>query len=453
MSTTTSTSVQLTSPAGWSSNRPNGTTTHRTKPAPAVLRTEDDVLAASLAVDSAAPDGGYGWAIVLSGCVLMWWGVGTTYAWGVIQRTLVQDALAGPAVLSFIGSLQAAMVSLCATSNAWLLQYLGARRTALTGVALMGGCEILSSFTTGNLGGLFVTAGVLFGLGSSFVFCVITAIPAQYFSRKRGLANGLIFAGSGLGGAAISFALNPLIEKVGLAMAYRVLGIATLATGLPAAWIMKERSSLPRRKFIEWKLFKSANFVLVCAATAVGTFPLYVPPFFLPLYANSLGFSSATGAGLVAGFTLSSAAGRVLCGHLCDMMGALNVLLTSLVLTAVSMLAIWPASTTLAPLALFVVINGLSNGGFFCTMPTVASNVFGSARVGAVMSIIITGWIGGYLMGAPIAGYLLEAYGGAEKGLVAYRPAMLYGGSLSLVSAFLVVMVRIRVNKKVFVKV
>lgn len=145
-------------------------------------------------------------------------------------------------------------------------------------------------------------------------------------------------------------------------------------------------------------MFKSANFVLICAATAIGTFPLYVPPFFLPLYANSLGFSSATGAGLVAGFTLSSAAGRIICGYLCDMMGAINVLFTSLILTALSMLAIWPASTTLGPLTLFVVINGLSNGGFFCTMPTVASNVFGSARVGVVMSMIITGWIGGYLM-------------------------------------------------------
>ncbi|PMB72834.1 hypothetical protein BM221_000251 [Beauveria bassiana] len=204
-------------------------------------------------------------------------------------------------------------------------------------------------------------------------------------------------------------------------------------------------------------MFKSANFVLICAATAIGTFPLYVPPFFLPLYANSLGFSSSTGAGLVAGFTLSSAVGRIVCGYLCDMMGAINVLLTSLVLTALSMLAIWPASTTLAPLALFVVVNGLSNGGFFCTMPTVASNVFGSARVGVVMSMIITGWIGGYLMslvqGAPIAGYLLEAFGGAEKGLTAYRPAMFYGGSLSLVSALLVLIARVRVNKKVFVKV
>ncbi|KAM3511339.1 hypothetical protein MY11210_005012 [Beauveria gryllotalpidicola] len=466
MSTTTTTSIQLTDTVGWASSRPNAavgttttttTTTSRTRSSGAgagrTAEEEEQVLAASRAADSAAPDGGYGWAIVASGCVLMWWGVGTTYAWGVIQRTLVRDGLAGPAVVSFIGSLQAAMVSLCATASAWLLQRLGPRRTALTGVALMGGCEVLSSFTTRNLGGLFVTSGVMFGLGASFIFCVITAIPSQYFSRKRGFANGLIFAGSGLGGAAISFALDPLIAKIGLAMAYRVLGIATLATGLPAAWIMKERTRLPRRQFIEWKMFKSANFVLICAATAIGTFPLYVPPFFLPLYANSLGFSSSTGAGLVAGFTLSSAVGRVVCGYLCDMMGAINVLLTSLVLTALSMLAIWPASTTLGPLALFVVVNGLSNGGFFCTMPTVASNVFGSARVGVVMSMIITGWIGGYLMGAPIAGYLLEAFGGAEKGLTAYRPAMFYGGSLSLVSAFLVLIARVRVNKKVFIKV
>lgn len=200
-------------------------------------------------------------------------------------------------------------------------------------------------------------------------------------------------------------------------MAYRVLGITTIATGLPAAWIMKERTSLPRRKFIEWwvlivysaerscklltpprRMYKSANFVLIAVASAIGTFPLYVPPFFLPLYANSLGFASSTGAGLVAGFTMSSAVGRILCGYFCDMIGAINVLLISLLLTAVSMLAIWPASTTLGPLALFVVINGLSNGGFFCTMPTVASNVFGSQRVGVVMSMFITGWIGGYLM-------------------------------------------------------
>lgn len=100
----------------------------------------------------------------------------------------------------------------------------------------------------------------------------------------------------------------------------------------------------------------------------------------------------------MAGFTLSSAVGRIFCGFCCDRIGPVNVLLGSLLLSAVSMLAIWPASQTIGPLALFVVTNGVSNGGFFSTTPTVASSVFGSARVSVVMGMIMTGWIGGYLL-------------------------------------------------------
>ncbi|KAJ4232038.1 hypothetical protein NW759_002430 [Fusarium solani] len=80
-------------------------------------------------------------------------------------------------------------------------------------------------------------------------------------------------------------------------------------------------------------------------------------------------------------------------------------------------------------------------------MPTVVGNVFGSARVAMAMSMILTGWAGGYLMGAPIAGYLLEAYGGADAGLQAYRPAMFYAGSLALGSAGMVATVRLRKNR------
>lgn len=146
------------------------------------------------------------------------------------------------------------------------------------------------------------------------------------------------------------------------------------------------------------RLFKTVNFNLLWWAAAIGNFPIFVPPFFLPLYTNALGYSSSTGAALVAGYTLASAVGRIACGYLCDVLGAINVLLASLVLSALSMLAIWPASQSLGPLALFVVVNGLSNGGFFSTMPTVASSVFGSARVGVIMGMIMTGWIGGYLL-------------------------------------------------------
>lgn len=204
-----------------------------------------------------------------------------------------------------------------------------------------------------------------------------------------------------------------------------------------------------------------------------------MPPFFIPLFTRSLGFTSSTGAGLVAGFSLSSAFGRIGSGWMCDRLGALNTVFASLVLTAVTNMAVWPQSTTLAPLIVFVVVNGAANGAFFSTMPTAVSNCFGSARVAVAMSMVVTGWIGGYLMvsrlplvscltqtcrhtdtvlctghvtadtaqGAPIAGYLLGAYGGTEGGLKAYRPAMFYAGSLALVSAVMIIAARLRINR------
>lgn len=281
----------------------------------------------------------------------------------------------------------------------------------------------------------------------SLCFAVISTVPSQYFSTRRGLANGFMFAGSGFGGAAISFALDSLIQKLGVAWAYRILGLMTLSTGLPAAWLMKERIPVERREFIEWKLFKSPTFVLIFVGSAIGTFPLFVPPFFIPLYMRSLGFSTNAGAGLVAGFSLSSAAGRIISGFASDKVGSINTVLASLVLTAITMLAIWPTSTTLGPLIAFVVINGAANGAFFSTMPTAISKVFGSARVAVAMSMVVTGWVGGYLMGAPIAGYILESFGGANGGLHAYRPAMFYAGALALVAGVFILGARFCINR------
>lgn len=137
-------------------------TTRRRAP----LEEEDDILQASREADSSAPDGGYGWVIVAAGCMLLWWSVGTTYSWGVIQRDLVEKGLSGPATLSFIGSLQAAMVSVCATANAWLMRHVGVWQTAMVGILFMGLGEILASFAVKSVPGLFVAFGVVTGFGS-----------------------------------------------------------------------------------------------------------------------------------------------------------------------------------------------------------------------------------------------------------------------------------------------
>lgn len=337
-----------------------------------------------------------------------------SYCWGVIQSVLVDEGLSSPATLAFVGSLAVAAVSFYALVNAWIYRRLGARTTGMVGVSLVGLAEILNSFTVNTVAGLFITAGILQGFGLSLCFITIGATPAQYFSRKRGIANGIIFAGGGLGGAIISFTLDYMIKDLGISSTYRILGLLTLGTGLPAAWFVKERVPSRAIRFVDWyvtnpglpalalissrSLFKDVKFLVIFISGAIATFPLLVPPFFLPQYSQSLGLSSATGAGVLAGFNFASAVGRIAAGFLCDTIGSLNTLLIVILLNALSMLVIWPVSAALGPLILFAIINGAANGGFFSTMPTVAGNVFGSQRVSVALGMIVSAWAGGYLM-------------------------------------------------------
>jgi MFS family permease len=373
----------------------------------------DTVIAASRLADSQVPDGGYGWVVIFACSALSFWFVGTTYSWGVIQAALVAEKLSSPSTLSFVGSLTCSFISFLALVNARILRAIGARMAALCGVVLLGAGEILSGFSTRNVAGLFVTTGVIMGVGASLQFMVrlplslpiqlltrkvVSTIPAQYFYKKRGVANGIVYAGGGLGGTVISFAMNSVLQKLGPPWTFRILGLTTLATGLPSAWLIKERTPITTATFIEWRLFKNVQFSTLFLAGTIGTFPLFVPPFFLPLYSNSLGLTPSAGAGLVAGFNFSSAVGRLACGFASDAIGPVNTLFIALMLSALSMLVLWPVSSSLGWLIAFVIINGAANGGFFSTMPTVVGAVFGSRRVGVAMGMIVTGWAGGYLL-------------------------------------------------------
>jgi MFS family permease len=277
-------------------------------------------------------------------------------------------------------------------------------------------------------------------------------VPNQYFSTKLGLAQGLIKAGGGLGGAVLSFSLDAIIQKLGVPWAFCILGFMALATGLPAAWIVRDRYPVRSTSFIEWRLFRDFSFLMVFFAGAVATFALFVPAFFLPLYTHSLGLPSSTGAALLAGFNFSTAIGRLVSGVSCDYIGPLNTIFIAMLVNAMTMLSIWPASDTLAPLIAFAIINGVANGSFFTSMPTAVGTLYGSSRVPVAMGMVITGWTGGYFAGAPIAGYILQAYGGKNPDQWAYRPAIFYAGSMALGAAGFVLILRLRLSLKIFKK-
>jgi nitrate/nitrite transporter NarK len=76
-------------------------------------------------------------------------------------------------------------------------------------------------------------------------------LPSQYFAKKRGIANGLVFAGGGIGGAVLSVFMQALLNRVGVAWTFRILGFVTLAATIPAAMLLKERTRRASSS-IEW---------------------------------------------------------------------------------------------------------------------------------------------------------------------------------------------------------
>lgn len=81
---------------------------------------------------------------------------------------------------------------------------------------------------------------------------VVSVTPAQYFRAKRGIANGIVYAAGGLGGAVISFVMNALLERVGVQWTFRIIGFATWVTGLPAAYLIKQRVPIPPSAVVDW---------------------------------------------------------------------------------------------------------------------------------------------------------------------------------------------------------
>ncbi|WWC91854.1 uncharacterized protein L201_006801 [Kwoniella dendrophila CBS 6074] len=394
----------------------------------------------------AYPDGGLAaWLQIFYCFCFFFTTLGGIYAWGIFQDALHAAHVAPTSTLAFIGSSQGVLEGLLAIPISALVVRFGNRNVGIVGAILSGLGPILAGFCSRSVPGLLITEGLVFGFGQALCFFCAATLPSSYFLRKRNLATGLVYAGSGIGGAVISVIANGLIKSVGIPWAFRTLGLMFMAINLPCAILLKPRPDLSpvpqtadkgkRHRYVNLTLLKDIRFVLVLFGCAVA-----LPPFFLPIFATSIGLSSGAASGLLAGFNLASACGRIGWGFMADRwLGSLNSLYLCLAMNAISTLVIWPIAGDVGPLALFAVVNGFCAGGFFSLIPGVVSSTFTDIDLPVAFSMIIS-----FFLGAPIGGYLLQAFGGPDTGYQAYRPAIFYAGGLSALSALMIFGVRLK---------
>jgi hypothetical protein len=138
----------------------------------------------------APPDGGYGWVCV--GCVFtinaFTWGVIASY--GVyLAYYLANDVFPGatPLDYAYIGGLNFGISMIVASPVTYLTRIWGTHIPMFLGVAMMTGGFIAASFAR-SIWQLYLTQGLLVGMGVGFLFIPSVAVTSQWFDKKVSVA-------------------------------------------------------------------------------------------------------------------------------------------------------------------------------------------------------------------------------------------------------------------------
>ncbi|KAL1929048.1 hypothetical protein VTP01DRAFT_2107 [Rhizomucor pusillus] len=385
------------------------------------------------------PDDGRGWLVVLGSFLGLFSIFGYNYSWGVFLNYYKEHVYLNQMdKLSWIGSLCVALFFILGPINNVVIRVMGYRWMLLTGTVLCTAALILASFAK-EVWHVFLTQGLLFGVGGSFVWFPCIGAPQQWFSKRRGLAVGLAMSGSGIGGLCVSNICQAIIASIGYRWALRIVGIMCFVLIGVSSFLVKPLGSHKqtggRSGLISWYLFKNKNFCIMFMHGLITTFGYMTPFFLLPSNANALHLDPWVGTNLSAIMSAVNAAARICTGYMGDKLGRFNSLFICTFMAGVMSVAVWVNAHNEATIWAFAVLYGFFGGGYIALFPTVQPQVVGLENISPAVGLLYFTNFFGYLFGTPIASAIINKtsppdyrYGAVWAGVTVIIGALFAGG-------------------------
>lgn len=375
--------------------------------------------------------------------VIMQVALGAVYAWSVFTGPLQEALGASTTAINATFSITIFALGFAAFGGGIWMRYVGPRVVAIASGILYGGGVLLASLASNSLILLYLTYGLIGGIGIGLGYIVPIATLVRWFPDKRGFITGIAVAGFGAGAVITGPVGSLLANTVGVFATFAILGIiyliavagaGTFMRNPPEDWspggnrVSSGGGASSQQAAVDfsfggairtWQWFAlwAILFLNVTAGIALITEAS-------PMAQEIAGVSVGVGAVLVSLVSIGNGAGRFLWAWLSDAIGRKWVFFVMFLLQVVLFLLL-PLAGAFFFFALLAIIIASCYGGGFGTMPAFAADYFGSADVGRIYGLMLTAWSFGGVLGPIIISVIVDATGAYTVALYLFAVILL----------------------------
>lgn len=372
------------------------------------------------------------WSIALAGFTLQM-ALGSAYAWSVFRIPLVKEFGWTIAQVSITFTLSFFFLGISSFLGGLWVNRSGPRIVAMTAGVLWGGGVFLASLSAHKLWWLYLTYGIIGGIGLGIGYIVPVAVLVKWFPDRRGLITGIAVGGFGAGALISAPLAGRLMQTVGLMPTFAYLGIAFAVVAIGSGYFMQNppegwtlpgwtpsASQISQRSDRDYTLgesLRTSQWWVLCALMSLNTMAgLSVVSQAAPMFQELGKLSAVTAASLVGVISVGNGVGRIFWAWFSDLTTRKTAFFTMYLVQAI---LFWTfhniTSATVLTVAMFVVL--MCYGGAYGITPAFAADYFGPRNVGPIFGLMLFPWAFAAAFGPLLFAYLRQATGGYNQAL------------------------------------
>lgn len=362
-----------------------------------------------------APDGGYGWCVCASAFSVHFVLAGIQNSFGILYVYILDEFGGKKGTSAWVGSIHLFALYTVAPFVTIACDLWGCRITGFVGGLVCVTGLVASSFVT-QLYLLFVTYGVLFGIGASLAFITTFRIISLWFERKLALVNGICSAGAYCGTIALGPFIQHIVTLTGLSTTFIIMAgiaavtaVSALAYRPPPEPVSLGKRDIQFKKIFDRTLLKDKSFLVFLLGIGLYASGCLIPASYVPAFAKELGVPPKKGAFLLMAWSASSSIFSFFTGKLADKFSRYRVEIFQFAMIGVAIsTSLLSSARSFHGFIGMMVIYGAFDSGFVLLRAVVAEDLVGRDQASRGVGIMFTVLGIAYCAGIPLAGWIYD---------------------------------------------